>query len=95
MVFLFFLIFLVAWAGGVWLPPFGPVLLGGHWLPILFTAFLVVLLLLALIPPRPPRSRREAIQQAEQQMGSESALGVFFWILVIGLSIAIIVHYLR
>jgi hypothetical protein len=60
MVFLFFLIFLIAWADGVWLPQFGPVLLGGYWLPFLLTAFFVVMLLFAVAPPNLHRTRRQA-----------------------------------
>jgi len=94
MVFLFILIFLISWAGGVWLPQFGPVLLGGYWLPFLLTAFFVVMLLFAVVPPRPPRTRRQAIERATQEMAAERSPGVFLWILVIGSGIAILIHYL-
>ena len=93
-VFLFILIFLISWAGGVWLPQFGPVWRGGYWLPFLLTAFFVVMLLFAVAPPHPPRTRRQAIEQATQEMAVDRSKGVFFWILVIGLGVAIIIHYL-
>ena len=94
MIFLFFLIFLVAWAGGVWLPQFGPVWRGGYWLPFLLTAFFVVMLLFAVVPPSPPRTRRQAIERATLEMAAERSLGVFFWLLVIGSGVAIMIHYL-
>ena len=94
MVFLFCLIFLISWAGGVWLPQFGPVWRGGYWLPFLLTALVVVMLLFAVAPPQPPRNRRQAIERATQEIAAERSLGGFFWVLVIGSGIAIMIHYL-
>ena len=89
-----FLFFLISWAGGVWLPKFGPVWRGGYWLPFLLAAFFVVMLLFAVAPPHPPRTREQAIEQATLEMATERSLGAFFWILVIGSGIAIMIHYL-
>jgi hypothetical protein len=93
MVFLFLLIFLISWAGGVWLPQSGPVWRGGYWLPFLLTAFFVVMLLFAMAPLDPPRTREQAIERATLEMAAKRSLGVFFWLLVIGSGIAIIIHY--
>ena len=94
--FLFLVFFFISWAGGVWLPPFGPVLWGVYWAPFVLTAFIVGLLLLALIPPRLPRTRREAtIQRAKEEMAVKTALDFFLWTLVSGLLIAIIVRYVK
>ena len=54
MIFLFFLIFLFAWAGGVWLPQFGPVWRGGYWLPFLLTAFFLLCCFLRWFPQTLP-----------------------------------------
>jgi len=94
--FLFLVFFFISWAGGVWLPPFGPVLWGAYWMPFVLTAVIVGLLLLALVPPRRPRTRREAIiQQAKEETAARTTLDFFLWILVLGLLIAIIVRYVK
>ncbi len=93
LLFVFFMFFLFAWAGGVWLTPFGPAMWGGHWAAFLLVPLFIALLLGALIPPTKPRSRREAAVQAEETAAADTALGAFFWILIIGLAISILVHY--
>ena len=61
----FLLIFLAAWAGGVWITPVGPSVWGLYWLPFLVVAVLFALLLAAVTPPeRTPQSRIEAWEQA-------------------------------
>ena len=57
--FLFFLLLMTTWAGGVWMTPFGPVLWGAYWLPFLAVAVIVALLLAALMPPARPPARPE------------------------------------
>jgi len=89
----FVVVFLAAWAGGVWLTPFGPAVWGVYWLPFLLVALVIALILAALVPNRPPRSRRQAELQAEEAAEAETALSVFFWILMVVLLIGIIVHY--
>jgi hypothetical protein len=100
-IFLFFLFFLISWAGGVWLPSFGPMLWGGYYLPFLLTALIVVLVLLAIVPPRVPGLRRgESVDQrvvSRENPVVERTLGVFFWVLAVGLctAIVIVIHYIR
>jgi hypothetical protein len=52
------------------------------------------MLLFAVVPPNPPRTRRQAIERATLEMAVERSLGGFFWVRVIGLGVAIIIHYL-
>jgi hypothetical protein len=56
-----------------------------------------VLLLAAAVPPRPPRNRREAVRQARAENEAEEitavALGIFFWILLALLILALILRY--
>ena len=94
MVFVFILIFLISWTGGAWLPQFGPVWSGGYWFPFLLTALFAVMLLFAVVPPQASRTQRRAIEQTEPEITTKKSPGVFFWVLVIGLSIAIAIHYL-
>ena len=41
LIWLFLILFLATWAGGIWLRPFGPKLWGLHWLSFLFIGFIV------------------------------------------------------
>jgi hypothetical protein len=91
------LLFLFTWAGGAWIRPYGPVDAGYAWLPFLFFGLIFALLIAAAVPPRPPRNRREAIQQARAENEVEEvtavALGIFFWLLLAGLVLALILRY--
>lgn len=93
----FFLIILfAAWVGGAWMRPIGPPLWGVYWVPFLWFGLLVALLLAAATPSRPPRTREEAAEQAGAEAaaaGTSVALGVFFWLLLIGLLLTIIISY--
>ncbi len=60
----FLIILLAAWAGGLWLTPFGPLFMGAHWLPVVIVAVLTALLLLGLpygdSPAKSPGASRGA-----------------------------------
>ncbi|MFO7893117.1 MAG: hypothetical protein R6U63_05250 [Longimicrobiales bacterium] len=88
-VWFFLVVFLTAWAVGLWVEPVGPALWGAAWVPILFGA-LFVALLVAAIPPRPARPADVAEPDA---VGTAAAVGLFFWLLVVILLIAIIFAY--
>ncbi|MFO7866233.1 MAG: hypothetical protein R6V02_05400 [Candidatus Aminicenantes bacterium] len=94
---LFFLIvFLFTWAGGVWVTPFGPEYAGVQWLPFLIVALIISFLIAAAIPPaytRPRTSESKDLREARAQEVSRF-LGIFFWILVVILLVAVIVRYL-
>lgn len=94
MLFLFIILFLGSWAGGVWISPFGPVAWGIFWLPFLFVGLLIALLLVVLMPYRRPRTAEEAQEQAELAAGAPGVISVAFWILMVALLLAIIAHYL-
>ncbi len=86
----FMILFLAAWAGGLWIMPLGPTLMGVYWLPFVFMALLFALLLAAVVPEPRPRNRQEA--RAERE--AEAALGAFFWVLMIILLFAIVAGYI-
>ena len=92
-------LFLFTWAGGVWVGPFGPTLWGLSWLPFLFFGLLFAFLMAAATPGRSPRTRQEAIAQRQAAKDAETmtvvALGFYFWFLLAGLIVALIVYYLR
>lgn len=92
---LFFLvIFLAAWAGGVWVTPIGPPVGGVYWLPFLVVAVLFAFLLAATTPPeRPPQSRVEAWEQARDIATTALVAETFFWLLLVGLVLVIFLRY--
>ena len=89
--FVFFVIIsLAAWAGGVWLRPMGPPLLGVFWIPFLIFGFIFAILMAAAAPSRNYRSRRKI----EGDQVVIAAFDVFFIVLIGVLVASIIVGYL-
>lgn len=101
-VILFFLVVLLAaWAGGIWIGPVGPALFNLYWIPFVFIGLLIALLLAAAGPTYRPRTPREAQREVRDEARSEAAaaeaavaLGWFFWILLLGLLVAIVIRYI-
>lgn len=89
----FLIVFLAAWAGGVWITPIGPAVFGVYWFPFLFVGLLFAFLLAAAIPSRPPRSIKEAEKQIEQRETVETVFDVFFWFFIGLLIIGIVTGY--
>jgi hypothetical protein len=83
-----------AWAGGLWITPFGPTWFGISWLPFLMIAFFLALLLAAATPTQRPRTRSQAIAQERAEEAAANTLNVFFWLLIVGFVVAIIAAYL-
>jgi hypothetical protein len=93
----FFLVVLLGgWVAALWAEPVGPPMWGVAWLPILWLALLFALLLAAAAPPRPPAGTPPPRSEDEAAAATAMvALSGFFWVLVIGMAIAILVGYLR
>ena len=97
LLFFFLVLFFATWAGGVWLTPVGPALWGGYWLPfVLIGLFVALLLAAAAEPTRRDYLRRKTapVQEAEAETVAVTFFGVLFWILMIGLAVAVIARYL-
>lgn len=90
----FMVIFLAAWAGGLWVKQVGPSAWGVYWVPFLFTGLIFALLLAATAPPRMPRSLPEQVEQARQEKKIERELGWLFWLLIAALIATILVRYI-
>ena len=90
----FIVVFLAAWAGGVWVTPGELEPWGPYWLPFLFVGLIFALLLAAAAPPRHPRSRAEVDKKLQEESSPETAYGVCFWFLLMVLGVAILTHYL-
>jgi hypothetical protein len=81
----FLVVFLGAWAGGVWIMPVGPSIQGVYWITF-FAVGLVFALVLEAVTAFSGRSSRPAEAEAQsdkkEEREIESVLGVFFWILL-------------
>ena len=86
---MFVLFFCVIWAAGVWVAPAGPTHFGVTWLPFLLIAILLTLLVVALGSHRGRGHRDE--QEVEREV--EVGLGLFFWVLIEALGVAIVSGY--
>ncbi len=98
-VFFFVLIFLIVWAGGLWVP-LAPGFVGAGWFAFLIFGLIAALLIAALTPVQ-ERNRREGdirLQEtgeppAEAPSRPEIVVGGFFWVFVIVLMFLIIGAY--
>lgn len=101
-IFWFFLIvFLGAWAGGIWMRPFGPAIWGVYWLSFLLFGIFCAILLAVTAPGKPPANREETIELLENEEKREEvvrltyvSLSLTFWVAVFVLIAAIIARYL-
>jgi len=90
----FVIVFLAAWAGSLWLSHAGPAFMGIFWVPIVSVAFIFAVLLSAYLPRRPPTQRVETISQVKQEEKSvQRVYDAFFWTLLLGLALAIVLGY--
>lgn len=94
-VLIFFLVvFLAAWAGSLWISPAGPVFMGIFWVPIVSVAFIFAVLLSTALPRRPPTQRVETISQVKrEEKVTRWVFDVFFWTLLIGFLVIIVLGY--
>ena len=91
--FMFFVgLFLVTWAGGVWLAPLGPTLYGAPWVGFLIVGLVAALLAAVLTPASPPtpggefvpRNGRVIRQTGLAGIGALSLLLVLLLVIVLG-----------
>src|SRR5947208_2012373 len=84
-VIVFFLVlFFAALAGGYWIVPFGPLVWGVAWMPLVF----IVLVVAALFAAPSPYTRSSKTDTAQAATGL-AAIGAFTWILLLVLLMAI------
>ncbi len=95
--FFFLMLFLITFAGALWIRPFGPSLYGVFWLPIIFICLIGGLFLYHAAPNRPPRNQEEKQQmlaemETERQLEQVTyvTLDVLFWLIVCLLILAIV-----
>lgn len=91
---------MITWPGGVWLIPFGPDMLGIHWLPFLVLG-LVGAVVVSLVAGRHyPTNRDETIdllERVEEGRKFEKAtflsLNILFWVVLFILLTAVVFRY--
>ena len=82
----FFVLFLSALAAQFWIVPFGPVLWGVTWLPIVFIVFIFAL----LFSTPPPTAKLKAELSPGEVATSANAVSIFVWLLFSLLLLAIV-----
>ncbi len=85
----FFILFMAGIAGQYWIIPFGPVLWGVSWMPLLFIVLIVTLLFAS------PSPRQHPVKETENDRSVQGAvvISLLLWILLLLLLIAVVVGY--
>jgi Ca2+/Na+ antiporter len=89
----FVIVFLAAWATSLWLGAIGPIVFGMYWVPTVFIA-LAVAAVLAWRHVQREQQRDGPLAEAREERAHELAFDVIFWVLAVGLSVAILLGYL-
>ncbi len=98
----FLLVLLFSWTMGLWVRPMGPALWGVYWMPYLVFGVLLALVIAAATPldGRPPRAQRppqvpgSTTPEEEAAAGTVVAVGVYLWIALVVMAVAIGIGYL-
>ncbi|MBI2722101.1 MAG: hypothetical protein HYX39_07995 [Bacteroidetes bacterium] len=90
----FVTIFLASWAGYLWIKPFGTMVLGVSVGPI-FVVGLIFAFILAAVTAPVSRKKVEDLTIKEEASANTLAIGIFFWIVLIILVVAIATGYYR
>jgi hypothetical protein len=100
---LFLFLFMAMWVTGLYVSPVGPVYWGIAWVPIIFAGILFSILLIAVMPDASRNKRRlrngklenenrdANISDPDSAEINSTAIGSFFWILIMLFTLAIIV----
>lgn len=86
------IVFLGAWAGGLWIRPFGPTFYDVAWVPFLIAGLVIALLLAASASARYPRPRNPA-GEAAYEGEIAAAFGIFFWLVLVGPVVTVVLSY--
>ncbi|GAA0894279.1 hypothetical protein GCM10009122_39600 [Fulvivirga kasyanovii] len=90
------------WIVAIWTEPVGPVWYGAPWIDFIFVGVLLALILAAATPPRSantsttlrPTMNRAKLEEADEETtepDTVSAIGMFFWLMLLMFLIAIVV----
>ncbi|MBN2009960.1 hypothetical protein JW960_11510 [candidate division KSB1 bacterium] len=97
--YIFIIIFIFTWAGGIWLVPMGPRAWNIYWLPFFMVGLVVTLMLMTILPQNRENSSStiELVNKEKEkrvEMETVKTLSIFFWILLLVLGVTIGIHYL-
>lgn len=93
----FLLVFLGAWAGGIWIAPVGPRLMGVYWVSF-FAVGLIFALLQGALNALPRSSKpcgRIAETEAKEGREIETVFDIFLFVLLVLFIVAIVIGYLH
>jgi magnesium-transporting ATPase (P-type) len=88
----FLVLFFAALAGGYWITPFGPMIWGIAWMPLVFIVLIVAILFAAPSPYERTRTKATEVQQSATGL---AAVGALTWIILFTLLIAILAGIYR
>ena len=98
---IFLIVFLITWAGGVWIRPFGPSFHGTYWLPFILSGVIASLLIAITAHGRLPKNRQETLEllvRVERGRKLNQLTGIilslFLGVMLLLLLSAIIVRYI-
>jgi hypothetical protein len=93
-IFMFVLLVLAGLAAQYWVMPFGPVMWGISWMPLVATVLIFTVLLITPSPyqGRRPRDKREIIQN---EVKAAATISIFMWLLLLLLIVSVLVGYFR
>ncbi len=93
----FSLVFLAAWAGGVWITPVGSRFLGVYWLSSFAAGLIFALLQEALAASRKRAAPRDTIERLEAKEGREieQVFDIFSFILLVAFIAVIVIGYIH
>ncbi|MEI9935072.1 MAG: hypothetical protein WDM71_09555 [Ferruginibacter sp.] len=86
------IVFLAAWAGQLWIIPFGPVTQGISWIPLMIVAITFSFIAHVLLPGK---AKNKKVIKEPDDGDDEEALGFLFWTILIILVLSIIAGYFR
>ncbi len=92
------LVFFSSWAGGIWITPVGPAILGVYWLSFFAVGLIFALVLegIAAFHSRPVRPGSGEVRMDEKEEHEiESVFGTFFWILLLAFIGVIVLGYVH
>ncbi len=95
LVAVFVVIFLGSWAGGIWITPVGPNVMGVYWLSAFVVGLLFTLAMSALAVRRTRRRERTEGEVAGEERELEAVIDAFIWILVGSLVVLIVFGYVH
>ncbi|MEZ5988411.1 MAG: hypothetical protein R3F30_04690 [Planctomycetota bacterium] len=88
----FVIVFMVTWAGGLWLQPFGPTTWGLPWLVFVTVGLVTAILIAATIPPVPHRQDGRLAEGPEDdpRVAEVPVFNWFFWALITVTVVAVV-----